>query len=118
MKAISEFDGIYLHRDFVDMRKGILGLSALVSAEAMGNLMGKNLFVFCGKRRKSIKILYFDKSGFALWQKALEEEKFCWPKKVNVETVIFTPQQLEWLLNGFDVLKMRPFAELEYEKIC
>lgn len=107
MRAISEFEGIYLYRDAIDMRKGINGLSDLVVTADMGNLMGKNLFVFCGKRKRSIKILYFDRSGFALWQKVLQNEKFFWPRKLNVEVIVFTTQQLEWLLEGFDVLKMR-----------
>jgi transposase len=84
----------------------------------MGNLMGKNLFVFCGKRKLSIKLLYFDRSGFALWQKVLQNKKFFWPRKLNVEVVVFTTQQLEWLFEGFDVLKMRPFAELQFENVC
>lgn len=118
MRSISEFEGIYLHRDSIDMRKGITSLCELVSVSEMGNLMGKNLFVFCGKRKRSIKILYFDRSGFALWQKVLSQDKFHWPSKLSVEVVVFTTQQLEWLLEGFDVLKMRPFAELQFEKFC
>ena len=69
MRAISDFQGVFLHRDPVDGRKAINGLSEIVEAAQMGVLQGPNLFVFCGKRRDVIKILYFDKSGFALWQK-------------------------------------------------
>ena len=72
MKSVKEFQGVFIHRDPVDMRKAINGLAGIVEAEGMGNLMGPNLFVFCGKRRDVLKILYFDKSGFALWQGRLK----------------------------------------------
>lgn len=118
MKSISEFEGIFLHRDPVDMRRGINGLCDIVTTAEMGSLMGNNLFVFCGKRKNSIKILYFNRSGFALWQMRLDRQKFIWPKKINTDVVVFTNEQLEWLLAGYDVLKMRPFAELQYTKFC
>src|SRR3954462_15074451 len=116
MRAIREFQGIYLHRDLVDGRKAINGLCQIVEQAQMGELMGPNLFVFCGRRRDVLKILYFDKSGFALWQKRLEQEKFPWPKKFGYEVIVVTPEQLEWLLTGYDIWKMKPFSELKFEK--
>jgi transposase len=73
MKATKSFERVYLHRRHVDMRKGINGLYDLVAQAAMGNLSGANLFVFTGRQRHSIKILYFDKSGFCLWQKRVSQ---------------------------------------------
>jgi len=73
MKSPDDFQNIYIHIGFVDMRRGINGLCDLVQASGMGDLVGSNLFVFCGKRRHQIKVLYFDKSGFCLWQKRLAD---------------------------------------------
>jgi transposase len=117
MKAISEFKNIFLHRSPVDMRKAINGLSVMVQEEKMGDLFSPSLFVFTGKRRDSIKILYFDRSGFALWQKRLEENKFPWPRKLTDDVLTITPEQLEWLLDGYDVWKMRPFESLTYSRV-
>src|ERR1700761_7072126 len=114
MKSPSEFKGVFLHREPVDMRKAINGLSAIVFSSGMGELMGPYLFVFCGKKRDGIKVLYFDKSGFALWQKRLEKSKFPWPKKRLESTVAITPEQFEWLLDGYDVWKMKPFETLHF----
>lgn len=117
MRSAKDFSSVYIHREPVDMRRGINGLSSIVVLASMGNLMGRNLFVFCGRRRDVVKILYFDKSGFCLWQKRLEQEKFPWPKKLTESVVVITPEQLDWLLEGFDIWKMKPFAELNFEKV-
>ena len=117
MKSVREFQGVFIHREPVDMRKAINGLSEIVALSEMGDLMGPNLFVFCGKRRHSIKLIYFDRSGFAMWQKKLEKDTFPWPKKMTEKVVTLTPEQFDWLLDGYDVWKMRPFEELKFEKV-
>jgi transposase len=117
MKSVSEFEEVLIHREPVDMRRGINGLCELVAAENMGDLMKPHLFVFCGKRRHSIKVLYFDKSGFAMWQKKLEKDRFHWPRKFLEDVVHLTAEQFEWLLDGYDVWKMKPFKELNFEKL-
>jgi transposase len=117
MRALTEFQGVFIHRDPVDMRKAINGLSEIVESEGMGELMGPHLFVFCGRRRHVIKILYFDKSGFALWQKRLEKDRFPWPRKYPDEVVRLTPTQMQWLLDGYDVWKMKPFEELRFARV-
>jgi transposase len=117
MKAPSAFTGIFIHRDPVDMRRGIRGLSEIVQFAGMGELSGCNLFVFCGKRRHSIKILYFDKSGFCLWQKLLDESRFPWPKKHADNVVLISSEQLGWLLDGYDVWKMKGFSEIKFKRV-
>lgn len=118
MKGVREFKGVFIHRDPVDMRKGINGLSALVQLAEMGDLMEPHLFVFSGRKKDSIKILYFDRTGFCMWQKRLEQERFPWPKKISEEVVHISTSQMEWLLQGYDIWKMKPHAELKFEKVC
>jgi transposase len=116
VRSIHSFQGIYLHRDPVDGRKAINGLSAIVEEAKMGNLMEPHLFVFVNRDRRVLKMLYFAKSGFALWQKRLEQERFPWPKHGQDGVVKLTAEQLEWLLDGYDVWKMKPFQELRFER--
>lgn len=118
MKSVREFKGVFIHRDPVDMRKAINGLSEIVQATAMGELTAPYLFVFAGRRRDLIKVLYFDRSGFALWQKRLEKAKFPWPKRHTDDVVALTPEQFSWLLDGYDVWKMKPFEELKFSQVC
>jgi transposase len=117
VKDIKLFNSVLFHREPVDMRRGINGLSEIVQSALMGELMGRNLFVFSGRRRNTIKVLYFDKSGFCLWQKRLEKERFPWPKKLTESVVSISPEQFAWLLEGFDVWKVKPFEELYFEKV-
>lgn len=117
MKDVKSFEGIFIHRDPVDMRKGINGLSEVVQLAEMGELTGSYLFVFAGRRRDLIKILYFDKTGFAMWQKRLEKARFPWPKKQNGEVIRVSPEQMAWLLDGYNIWKMRPFETLNFEKV-
>ncbi|NLC37272.1 MAG: IS66 family insertion sequence element accessory protein TnpB [Alcaligenaceae bacterium] len=63
----------------VDFRKQIDGLAALVEGELEQNLFGDALFVFTNRQRSRIKILYWHRNGFCLWQKRLEKERFAWP---------------------------------------
>lgn len=99
---------IYLHRDVVDFRKSINGLSVIVD-EAMGlSPFDPGLFVFCNRRRDKLKALYWDSTGFALWYKRLEKDKFKWPRKSSDDIVVLTHEQWDWLLRGLNVLDIKP----------
>ena len=99
---------IYLHRDPVDFRKSINGLSVIVE-EAMGlSPFAAGLFVFCNRHRDRLKVLYWDKTGFALWYKRLEKDRFKWPRKVDELTLTLTHEQWDWLLRGLNFMDIKP----------
>ena len=91
MKWFSEIPVVYLHRDPVDFRKAVNGLSMLVSSEMDLDPYDSSLYVFCNRSRDKVKILHFDETGFVLWYKRLEKAKFAWPRKhsdgVNLRSV-------------------------------
>jgi transposase len=95
---------VFLYRDFVDFRKSINGLAAIVEQQMQLSPLNGSVYVFCNKGRDKLKILYWDKTGFALWYKRLEKDKFKWPTTLTNELLTLSEQQLHWLLNGFDVL--------------
>lgn len=117
MRDIHHFTDFYLHRDPVDMRKQINGLALIVEQEMNADIFKVALFIFTNKRRNTVKIIYWDKSGFALWIKRLEKEKFKWPKNANKEKISLNAEQLRWLLDGYDLSKMKPHQELKYQNI-
>jgi len=108
---------VYLCRERVDLRKSIQGLSVLVEQGLGLDPFAKRLFVFCGRRRDKLKILYWERCGFVLWYKRLEKARFAWPKDEGEAVVRMTGRELNWLLDGIDVFRARPHAELRYERV-
>jgi hypothetical protein len=99
-----------------------------------------HLFVFINKGRDKIKALYWERSGFCLWQKRLEKERFKWPEHLvcapppsgqsqldragaqpcgttGAPTIVLDGQQLNWLLDGYDLAAMRPHRSLCYRTV-
>ena len=103
-----EPDTIYLHRDAVDFRKSINGLALIVEQEMQLSPFAPALFVFCNKNRDRIKVLYWDQTGFCLWYKRLEKEKFKWPRRTPTATLNLDEQQWQWLLSGYDIIGHAP----------
>jgi len=73
MRPANDLPVVYLCRDAIDFRKGINGLSILVEDALSLDPFSEQLFVFCNRRRNRIKILYWERSGFCMWQKRLEK---------------------------------------------
>lgn len=115
MKSLQEFDKIFIHKGYVDMRKSINGLSIIVSEDMQLDLKSNSLFIFTNKRRTHMKILYFDKSGFALWLKRLEGTKFSWPKTEDKEVIEIKLSDLELLLDGLNIWTR--FKEVDFEYV-
>lgn len=117
MLDLNSFSKIYLHKGAIDMRKQIRGLSSFVQNQMQLDPFGNYLFIFCGKNKNNIKILYWNRTGYCLWQKILVAEKFSWPKQRDDNHVELTVEQLRWLLDGYDVWRMKPHAALNYKYV-
>lgn len=104
----------YLKPGVTDLRKAINGLSLLVQNEMNQSPFSKSLFLFCNRTRKNLKIVYWDKNGFCLWQKKLEKHKFPWPD-TKEEALKITYRQLEMLLSGIDFFKAH--QELSFSRV-
>jgi transposase len=92
-------------------------LSVLVEMTLKFDPFSTNLYCFVNKRRNQIKVLYWQRSGFCLWQKRLEEERFKWPFHLKGPVVTLTEEQFAWLLEGLDVKHLRPHRTLEYRTV-
>lgn len=112
-----DIETVWLCRDAVDFRKGIKGLTVLVEGQLLKDPFSEQLFVFINRKRDKIKIIYWEKSGFCLWQKCLEQEKFKWPTHLDGEVMVLDGQQLNWLLDGFNLEAMRPHRSLMYKTV-
>jgi transposase len=94
----------FLYRSPCDMRFGIYSLSGLVRNELGADPLSGDIFVFIGKRANQVRLLQWDRDGFAMYIKKLEEGTFEWPE--GKETLI-TSHQLNLLLEGIMLKTVR-----------
>ena len=90
---------IYLYHGACDMRKSFDGLCGLIRSELGADPLSGSLFVFCNRRRNMVKLLYFDRDGFAIWYKRLEQGSFTLPNIPSFDGLI-DRRQLSMLLEG------------------
>lgn len=107
---------VFLHRDPIDFRKSYRGLAAIVELALGNNPFDGRLYVFINRQRTKIKCLYWEDNGFVLYYKALAEEKFKWPKQGD-PVITVTGEQINWLLDGYDIAQLQPHKKLRYESV-
>lgn len=89
---------------FVDLRKGIDGLSMIIGDAYHQNPYEKGtLFLFCGRRSDRIKGLLWQGSGFILLYKRLEDGSLTWPRSTK-EAADLTEEQFNYLMTGLNPL--------------
>lgn len=83
------------------MRKGCYGLCGIVQSHMKRPLLEGDVFVFLNKRRNQIKLLQWDKDGFAIYEKRLEQGTF---ERSNLSDLsadtLLTSEQLHLILQG------------------
>lgn len=61
------------------------------------------LYLFCGRDSRKLKALHYDKDGFVLYQKRLDENgRFQWPRNAS-EARLLTRQEFRWLMEGLAI---------------
>ena len=114
---LEEIPTIYLVYGATDFRKQIHSLMNMVKTEYNMNPYKKVAFLFCNRKKNSIKLLCYDKNGFILAQKTLldvNNYRFKWPKDEK-ELGQITHEQLRWLLSGLQVCPKSYFKDIEIE---
>ena len=115
---LKNVSSIYIAYGETDFRLHITSLCKLVESKFKLNPYKSDAFIFCNKRRTSIRVLCYDKNGFVLAEKRLldtEKMKFSWPKNKE-EIHQITKKQLNWLLSGLKMYPDKYFKDIEIEK--
>ena len=96
---------VYLCLTPCDMRKSFDSLHALVREYLELDAFAGHLFVFTSRWRDRVKILYWDRDGFAVWSKRLEEGAYAVPfgDAGGERRREITVQELGALLSGIDL---------------
>jgi transposase len=98
---------IYLAAGATDLRRSIDGLSMVVREHFGLDPLSGHLFVFRNRRGDRLKILVWDRSGFWILYKRLEQGTFAWPATADAAAVTITNRDLLVLLAGVDVAHTR-----------
>ena len=115
---LSKVETVYIAYGATDFRQQTSSLCNIVKNTFNLNPYGKDAYIFCNKKRNSIRVLCYDKNGFILAQKTLidtEKMKFQWPKN-KVEMKEITKEQVNWLLSGLSIEPKKYFKEIEIEE--
>jgi transposase len=96
---------IFLNGEAADLRRGYDGLAAIVQDKMDEDPLSGSLFIFVNKRGNRIKLLYWDKDGYAIWMKRLERGSFELPRtdKADTPRVKITASQLSLILEGIEL---------------
>ena len=80
---------VYLHREPIDFRAGLNSLVTLVERSMQLDPFARAVFAFHNRARNRVKLLLYDRTGFWMLMKRLEEDRFAWPNRpqVVIETV-------------------------------
>jgi transposase len=106
MIALSAQHRYYLYRRAVDMRKSFDGLSGVVRNELGRNPMDGEVYVFLNLRRSHVKLLVWDRSGWAIWSKRLERGSYELPRSES-EGMSLSWSELVLILEGISLRSVR-----------
>lgn len=105
---------VYLCTSPTDMRKGFDTLAVLVRDGLGYDPLSGHLFLFVGRRRDRMKILYWDRDGYALWYKRLEKGTFRIPAaKADATSIQLKASELAMLLEGIDLRSIKRRVRFE-----
>lgn len=112
MKGIADGMPVYLWLGAMDMRISFDRLAEFVRGRLERSVMSGGVYVFFSRCRSRVKILYWDRDGYALWHKRLEAGMFRVERREAHEEI--TGIDLEELLRGVELtrIKFRKKAEM------
>ena len=102
----------------VDGRKGADSLMALVRDVLQYDPLSGHLFVFFSKRRDRVRVVYWDRNGFAMWTKRLERGRFCLTFSADGKLTASAMEaaELALIIEGIDLAGARRRARWEPRK--
>jgi transposase len=108
---------IWLATQPADMRCGFDRLAELAASVTGDDPMSGHLFLFRGRGGDRLKILYWDRDGFALWYKRLEEGTFKLPRfDEGTKSVELRASELAMMLDGIDLRSVTRVKRYEQKK--
>ncbi len=104
MLSLSSSCRYFLYRHSADMRKGFDGLSGLVKDGLLKDPLGGDVFIFFNKRRSQVKLLLWERDGFSMYYKRLEQGTYELPLTTSTE---LKSSELMLILQGISLKSVR-----------
>ena len=116
LKLLEDMTHFYICCGRTDMRKEIDGLAAVVQITYGEELKEGSLFLFCGRKTKRIKGLFWDGSGYVLLYKRLADSRFQWPRN-SQELKQISAQEFRWLMEGLSIYQKESIQKTEQKML-
>jgi transposase len=109
---------LFVATQAVDGRKGADSLMVLVRDVLHQDPLSGHLFIFFSKRRDRVRIVYWDRNGFAMWTKRLEVGRFCpaFSADGRLSVSHMEAAELALIIEGIDLAGARRRARWEPRK--
>jgi transposase len=99
---------IFVATQPVDGRKGVDSLAAMVRSVFSADPLSGHLYVFFSRRCDRVRIIYWDRNGFAMWTKRLERGRYRAPLDPETLTLkALEAGELSLVLDGLDLADAR-----------
>lgn len=106
MLALNNAQRYFLYRGVTDIRKGFDGLSGIIRNELRENPLSGDVFIFFNRKRTHVKLLMWDRDGFAIYYKRLERGVFEIPAGYE-QSAMVSSQVLTLILQGIVLSSVR-----------
>ena len=105
---------IWLAGEATDMRCGFDRLAEQVRSVISQDPLSGHLFLFRSRRGERLKILMWDRDGYVLWYKRLEQGVFKLPRlSPATRSIELRPSELAMILDGIDMTKLKRVTRYE-----
>jgi transposase len=108
MIALTSHLKFYLYPQATDMRKSFDGLSGIITSVLARDPTSGEVYIFLNRRRDRMKLLLWDRNGFWLFYKRLEQGTFQLPAHPQEETALnLSYEELLLILEGIDLSSIK-----------
>ena len=107
MLVLSDARRYFLYSRSADMRKSFYTLANIVQQEMQGDPLSGDIFIFLSRRHNQIKLLRWEKDGFAIYMKRLEEGTYELPLQQDESSYKINHQQLLLILEGISLKQIK-----------
>lgn len=120
MLSLSSSSRYYLYQGTINMRSGFDSLSGTVRNQLNRDPLSGDVFIFFNRRRNQVKLLLWDRDGFAMYYKRLEKGTYELPiMNENSKSVEMRSDELMLILHGISLqsIQRRKRFSMEAKKL-